>query len=199
MDLGDIRRSEVPLQEATSCLQRITQGDRAARNQLFEVLYTDLRAQAAALLRQERAEHTLQPTALVHESWLRLIDQARIEPTSKGHFLALAAQAMRRILVDHARTKKRDKRGGDWARVELADALPSESEGLSHLDLLDIDEGLSHLREQSEHLASIAELRFFGGLSNEETAEALGLSRATVVRDWRVAKALLSARMKGPE
>jgi RNA polymerase sigma factor (TIGR02999 family) len=184
-------------QEATSCLDRASRGEGDARARLFEILYSDLRAQAAAQLRNERAGHSLQATALVHEAWLRLIDPSQVAPNSRSQFLALASKVMRHILVDHARAKNREKRGGGLARVELGEDLAVDRQGDDSMAILDIDEALEHLRAQSEHLAKIAELRFFGGLSNEETAEALGLSRATVVRDWRLAKAMLSSRLRG--
>lgn len=177
--------------EATACLLRFASGDRAAKDKLFDVVYSQLREQAASYLRHEGPGHTLQSTALVHEAWLKLIEQDQTAVKNKGHFLALAAQAMRRILIDHARTKKREKRGGAWERLNLDEAIVvKDDQGQD--DLLAIDQALEQLREKSEHMARIVELRFFGGLSNEEIGESLGLSESTVVREWRAARATMS-------
>lgn len=177
--------------EATACLLRFASGDRKARDELFEVVYTQLREQASSYLRHEGPGHTLQPTALVHEAWLKLIDQDEVAVKSRGHFLALAAQAMRRIMTDHARTKKRQKRGGAWKRMNLEEGLVVQDDQ-GHEDLLAVDQALEKLRQSSEHMAKIVELRFFGALSNEEIAEALGVSESTVVREWRAARAMMS-------
>lgn len=181
---------------ATSSLLELARGDRGARDRLFALLYDDLRARAAALLRRERPDHTLQTTALVHETYAHLIEQERIDVTSKGHFLALAAQAMRRILIDHARTRARGKRGDGRARVELAEEVePGVS--TDPLFLLSVDEALERLQERSERLARIVELRFFGGCTLEEVADALESSRDKVARDWLAARTLLSRSLAG--
>jgi len=177
--------------EATACLLRFASGDRAARDELFEVVYSQLREQASSYLRREGPGHTLQSTALVHEAWLKLIDQNQVAVKNRGHFLALAAQAMRRILTDHARTKKRQKRAGARERLNLEEGLVvQDDQGLE--DLLAIDQALEKLRESSEHMAKIVELRFFGALSNDEIAETLGISESTVGREWRAARAMMS-------
>jgi len=163
--------------------------DRGAGERLFELVYPQLRALAFHLLRGERPDHTLQPTALVHEAWLKLIDQSSVDWANRAHFLGIAAQAMRRILVDHARGKKRQKRGVGWERVDLEGAPPELSgEGV---DLVELDEALDRLREQSERQVRVVELRFFAGLTHEEIARVLDVSERTVEREWRMARAWL--------
>ena len=151
------------------------------------LVYADLRRKAAAYLRRERAGHTLQPTALVHEAYLRLVDQNRVAWQSRAHFLAVAASMMRRVLMDHGRRQKAKKRGGPPSRVtldeHLAPSVPRE------VDLMALDEALD------EQKARIVELRAFGGLEVEETAEALGISPATVKRHWAFALAWLQQRL----
>lgn len=181
-------------EEATTCLLGLER-DPASRKRLFEMLYADLKAQAAALLRKERPDHTLQATALVHEAWLKLIDPDSLQTNDRKHFLALAAQAMRRVLVDHARGRGREKRGGARARVELDEGVAvAEPESQ---DLVAIDEALTRLYAQSERLGKLVELRFFAGLSREDAAEAMGISEATATRMWRVAKAELTRQLEG--
>ena len=180
--------------EATTHLTLWTGGDASARERLFLMVQADLRAMASGCLHAERAGHTLQPTALVHEVWLRLIHKEKVEVQSKGHFLALAARAMRQILVEHARSKDREKRGGAWRRVELSEDPTVPIQG-DELDLLALDRALERLKERSEHLAQLVELRYFAGLQREEVAEALGVSNAKVGRDWRAARGLLSKYM----
>lgn len=166
----------------------------SGETRLFDALYGELRALAAAHLRRERADHTLQPTALVHEAWLKLSVEEGVTGGGRSRFLALASQAMRRILVDHARGKGRDKRGAGAARVDLdpdrmAVVDPEE------LDLVALDEALDALAEVSERQARVVELRFFGGLPEEEVAAVLGVSGRSVQRDWKIARAWLLARM----
>lgn len=189
---GGDSNEEVLRSEATSCLVRLAAGDAAAKGQLFELLYAELRERASAYLSQEKAGHTLQSTALVHEAWLRMIRQDRAAVKSKGHFLALAAQTMRRIMIDHARTRTRQKRGGAARRVDLDEALIPPNDERAYEDLLAVDQALEALRQKSERMARIVELRFFGGLSGEEVAEALDVSPSTVVREWRAARAVMS-------
>ncbi len=193
--MEDSGAEEALRNNATSSLLGLSRGDRAARDRLFRLLHADLRAQAAAYLRGERPGHTLQATALVNEAWMRMISQEKVEMESKDHFLALAAQAMRRVLVDHARAKQRKKRGGRWQRLELDSGVVAEDKDKG-LDVLAADEALVRLKKRSERLASVVEMRFFGGMTIEEVARIQGVDRATVGRDWRAAKALLSAFMK---
>jgi len=161
---------------------------------LMALVYDDLRKLAAWHLQSERPDHTLQPTALVHEVYLKLAAQNPVDWQNKAHFFALAAQIMRHILVDYARTRYREKRGGAQTRIALEDALhlssPSDSE------LIALDEALNALARKDPRKSLIVELRYFGGLSIEETAEALGVSSTTVRREWTMAKAWLRREMR---
>lgn len=175
-------------------LDRAVDGDPDAAALFMQALYDDFRRVAAAQLRHEPPGHTLQPTALVHEAFLRLIDQKRVHWQGKTHFIAVGAQAMRRILVDHARASKRAKRGGERKRVELEERVmvsPRDND-----DVLAIDEALDILATLDPRQAKIVELRFFGGMTNEEVAEVLGISRATVDRQWRAVKAWLREQLE---
>ncbi len=163
---------------------------------LAEVLYDELRAMARQRLRLEREDHTLQPTALVHEAWMRLVDQTRVDLRGRAHFLALASQSMRRILVDHARKKKSAKRGGRWQRVGLESGF-APAPGSDPLDLVALDAALTTLRKLSERQAQVVELRFFGGLELKEVAQVLEVSLSTVERDWRFASAWLTEELRG--
>jgi RNA polymerase sigma-70 factor (ECF subfamily) len=165
-----------------------------ARDQLVGVVYNELHRRAAACLRGERRDHTLQPTALVNEAYLRLVDQ-RAAWQNRAQFLGVAAQMMRRVLVDHARRRRMAKRSGKWLRVTLHDHV-AEVPG-PDVELLDLDAALTRLAAFDPRKSEIAELRFFGGLSLEETARLLDLSVATVERDWRAGRAWLFAAMKG--
>lgn len=164
-------------------------GDKEALDQLVPIVYEELRRQAARYLRRERVGHTLQTTALIHEAYLRLVDQKNVEWQNRAQFFGIAAQLMRRILVDHARTKKRAKRGGSDIRVSLgeADAFVKAQE----LDVVALNEALERLEQIDEQQSKIVELRFFSGLTVEETAAVLNISPATVKRDWSMAKAWL--------
>lgn len=180
--------------EATQILIRISEDPRASSERLFDLVYDMLRRLAADFLARERGDHTLQPTALVHEAYMKLIRQEEMNWRNEAHFMAIAAQAMRRILVDHARTKKRSKRGGDWDRVELhPDLSPAEESGM---DLVRLDAVLDQLREGYPRQARVVEMRFFAGLPNEAIARALDVSERTVERDWRFARAWLTDAMK---
>jgi len=163
------------------------------RGALLELAYSELRRQAAGLLAREREDHTLQPTALVHEAWLKVADQTRVAFQDRRHFLAVASQAMRRVLVDHARTKGASKRGGDWSRVSLGGTpdAPLEDE----LDLLDLEQALSELERIDERRARVVEMTWFGGCTADEVGEALGISARTVGSDWRFARAWLLERL----
>ncbi|HET6890448.1 MAG TPA: sigma-70 family RNA polymerase sigma factor, partial [Pyrinomonadaceae bacterium] len=168
-----------------------------ALDKLLPVVYDELRKQAARYLRRERAGHTLQTTALIHEAYLRLVDQKNVHWQNRAQFFGLAAQLMRRILVDHARTKKRAKRGGSDIRVSLTGAkVLAKSEDL---DVVALDEALDRLAQIDEQQSKIVELRFFSGLTVEETAEVLSISPATVKRDWSMAKAWLHRELSSNE
>jgi RNA polymerase sigma factor (TIGR02999 family) len=171
-------------------LAGIDRDNRAAIvERLMPLVYDELRGVAARYLRGERAGHTLQPTALVHEAFLKLADQSRIDWKGRTHFCAVAANVMRRLLVDHARARKRRKRGGGRAVRELAEeAVPAE---LSESEVLDLHDAIERLAKLDERQARVVELRFFGGLNMEEVAEALGVSKRTVEDDWTHAKAWL--------
>jgi RNA polymerase sigma factor (TIGR02999 family) len=179
-------------ERTTGLLAAAQNGEPGSEEQLFEALYGELKRMAGGLLREERAGHTLQPTALVHEAWLRLIDAREAGPGGRGHFLGLAARAMRRILVEHARARQRLKRGGEWRRVDLvAEVVDAGAEN----EILAIDGELDVLAGLSERQARIVEMRYFTGLSLEEVAEALGLSTRSVEREWRFARAWLGDRL----
>jgi RNA polymerase sigma factor (TIGR02999 family) len=160
----------------------------------MRVVYADLRRRAAAYLRSERTDHTLQPTALVHEAYLRLAGQERILWQNRVHFFGIAAQMMRRILVDHARRRRRGKRLGRAVMVTLDDRIGAAKSRSD--DLLMLDEALAELAAIDPQQGRIVELRYFGGLSERETAEVLGVSRSTITREWQTARAWLHRRMR---
>lgn len=166
------------------------EGDRAVLNQMLPLVYDELRRQAHRYLRRERPNHTLQTSALINEAYLKLVDQRAVQWQNRSHFFGIAAQAMRRILVDYAKTRNREKRGGAAADLPLEEALLVAATGQS-IDLLALDEALTRLALLDEQQARVVELKYFSGLSIEETAEALGISPATVKRDWQMAKAWL--------
>lgn len=174
--------------EVTELLQAWSDGDQEARDRLFPLIYEELRRCAAAYLRRERPGHTLQPTALVHEAYLRLVGR-RAPWRNRAHFFGVASQMMRRILVDHARARRRDKRSGRWTRVTVDETVRMKAP--RDVDLLDLDSALTRLAAFDPRLSEVAELRFFGGLSLQEAGELLGISRATVERDWQTARAWL--------
>jgi len=182
--------------DVTELLQAWGGGDLNARDRLLPLVYRELRRRAAAYLRRERRDHSLQPTDLVHEAYLRLVDQRRAAWRNRGQFFGVASQMMRRILVDRARAHRMAKRSGRWARITLDEAVvPTRP---TDVDVLDLDAALSRLAAFDERKSRIAELRFFGGLSLEETGEALGVSVATVERDWQAARAWLFKTLSGP-
>ena len=164
-------------------------GEADASGQLFPLVYDELRRIAHRQIGREQPGHTLDTTALVHEVYLKLVDQTRVQWADRSHFFAVATQAMRRILVDYARKYCSDKRGGEAIRVSLDDANPAV-EGRAEL-LLAVDEALSELGKLDERLSRVVECRFFGGLTEEETAEVLGVTARTVRRDWSKAKGWL--------
>jgi len=175
-------------------LREWSDGKPEALDKLLPLVYDELHRQAASLLRKERPGHTLQTTALINEAYLKLIDRRDVNWESRTHFFAVAAQAMRRILVDYARAKHREKRGGDNIKLSLEDAtlIATKEKGV---DLIALDEALNKLAERDEQQARVVELRYFSGLSLEETAEALHVSRATVARDWEAARAWLHRQL----
>jgi RNA polymerase sigma factor (TIGR02999 family) len=181
-------------QDISRLLRQWSDGDHAALEELLPLVYEELHRQAARYLRRERAGHTLQTTALIHEAYLRLIDQRDVQWESRTHFFAIAAQMMRRVLVDYGRAKHREKRGGNDVQlpIEVVTLVADEGNGI---DLIELDEALTRLAKMDQQQARVVELRYFGGLSLEETAEALRFSRATVARDWDVAKAWLRREM----
>ena len=169
-------------------------GDVAARDDVIRGVYQELRRMADRYLRLESPGHTLQPTALVHEAYMRLIDQTQVSWQNRAHFFGVAAQMMRRILVDHARTKQRDKRGGPARKLSLNEVM-NVAKGPA-ADLVALDAALESLAQIDPRKSRVIELRFFGGLSVEETAEVLEVSPQTVLRDWKLAKAWLYQEMK---
>ena len=178
--------------DITQLLIAWSDGRREALDDLMPMVYADLRRVAAGYMRREGAGHALQPTALVHEAYVRLIDQKQVKWRNRAHFFGVAAGLMRRILVDHARRRRAEKRGGDWERVTLTgDEVATDTH--KEIDVLALDEALERLAEFDPQQERIVELRYFGGLTIEETAEIVGISAATVVREWTIAKAWLRA------
>lgn len=177
--------------DITEQLRVLNEGSPFAQSDaLLGLVYDELRRQARRYLRSERGGHTLQTTALVHEAYLKLARQEDLVWQNRSHFFAIAARLMRQILIDHARTKQRAKRGGAGYDVSIEKAL-TVADGTTDFDLLALDEALTRLDAKEKLLAKIVELRFFSGLSVEETAEVLGVSESTVKRDWQMAKAWL--------
>lgn len=196
----------VKQQEATRLLNRASDGEIAAAADLLPLVYDELHALAEAYFRNERDDHTLQPTALVHEAYLRLVDQTSIEWKSRNQFFVIAARAMRNILVDHARTRGRLKRGGlpgqpgHWQEVTLGaveHALAHSADGGEDIDIERLGVALEGLAALDERKARLVELRFFAGLSEADAAEVLGISRSTASEHWRMARAWLLRTMKG--
>ncbi len=172
-------------------------GDGDALERLTPLVYQGLKRLAGKRLQGERPGHTLQPTALVHEAYMRLVDLRHVEWQDRSHFFAIAAQAMRRLLVDHARKHRSAKRGGADRKLSLDEV--GELSATRAPDLVALDDALTSLAEIDPTKASIVELRFFGGLSNQETAKVVGCSRSTVVRHWRMAKAWLHSELSNRE
>jgi RNA polymerase sigma factor (TIGR02999 family) len=181
--------------EITTWLTSWRDGDQAAGERLFGVVYPELRRIAARFLHHERLHHTLEPGALVNELCIRLLGSEPITYRDRAHFFAIAAQTMRRILIDYARARTADKRGGEQQRVSLS-AVDGWSPVAGHEDLIALDQALSKLEKADPRAARVIELRFFGGLQEEEIAEVLGVSVITVKRDWRVARAWLIGRLQ---
>ena len=188
-----------PANDVTRLLDDLSAGKEQAFDELLPLVHSELRRRAASYLRRERQNHTLQPTALVNEAFMKLVEQRNVRWQNRAHFFAVASQAMRRILVDHARTHQRVKRGGSAPQVTLDEAMiAAESRSI---DLLALDEALERLAALDERQARVVELRFFGGLSVEEAAEVLNISPATIKREWSMAKAWLHAELsaKAPD
>jgi RNA polymerase sigma factor (TIGR02999 family) len=182
--------------DVTLVLKDVRGGSREAADRLLPLVYDELRRLAQSRMSRERRDHTLQATALVHEAYLRLVDQTRVEWQDRTHFFAIAAQAIRRILVDHARRHGRLKHGGELAKVTLDDELTPQLAGeQSNIEILDLDEALTALAVEHPDKAKVVEMRFFGGLTEEETAEILGVSTRTVGRYWSFAQAWLYRSM----
>jgi RNA polymerase sigma factor (TIGR02999 family) len=180
----------MPTGEVTRLLAQVRSGDAEAPERLIALVYAELRKLAARHMRRERPGHTLQATALVHEAYLRLVGQREVEWQNRAHFFAIAAQVMRRILLDYARQRRALKRGGMDKRITLDDALSISDD---HLDqILSLDESLRKLALKDPAQSRLVELRFFAGMTVEETSEALGISTATVKREWSHAKAWLN-------
>lgn len=180
--------------DVTALLEAWSEGNLEARDRLIPLVYADLRRRAAAQIRRERSGHTLQPTALVHEVYLRLVGQNRAAWRNRTQFLAIASEMMRRILVDRARARKMAKRSGRWARITLAD--DAAKGGPKEIDVLDLEQALHELSTLDQRKARVAELRFFGGLSLDEVGQVVGTSVATTMRDWQAARAWLFRRLR---
>ena len=185
--------SQDPSQIVGELLAKWRTGDQEALQALVPLVYKDLRALAHGYLKRERPGHTLQTTALVHEAYLRLVGQRPFEAENRKHFVAVAARLMRQILVDYARTRGAAKRGADRTiELDTAVAMPQ----MPNTNVVALDDALKLLAQIDEQQSNIVELRFFGGLTTEEAAEVLGISRSTAKRDWNVAKAWLARQMK---
>jgi RNA polymerase sigma factor (TIGR02999 family) len=182
-----------PRHDVTALLDEWSRGDRAALGQLLPLVYAELRRIAARQLGKERAGHTLQPTALVHEAYLRLVDQRRVDWQNRAHFFGVAAQIMRRILVDHARRHAAGKRGDGAQRISIDDA--HDVAAAAGLPIVTLDHALDRLEKIDADLARIVELRAFGGLTIEEAAHVLDVSPSTAKRDWRTARAWLNREL----
>jgi RNA polymerase sigma factor (TIGR02999 family) len=179
----------MPPSDVTALLHKWTAGDKSAMDRLTPLIYAELRKLARRHLRRERRDHTLQSTALVHEAWLRLVDQKQTQWQDRAHFFAISSQMMRRILVDHARAQQREKRGAGATVLALDEAIDVPRE--RSLELIALDDALDDLARLDARQSQVIELRFFGGLSIDETAEALGISKATANRDWVTGRAWL--------
>ncbi len=181
-------------QHVTQLLIELTGGERAVLDELLSLIYGELRSLAANYLRRERPDHTLQPTALVHEAYMRLVDQTQVNWQNRAHFFGVAAQMMRRILVDHARAHNASKRGQEFQKLALDENI--DQAFVRGAELIALDDALKLLIEVDPQKARIVELRYFGGLSVEETAEVLGVTPITIKRHWRITKAWLYGQMQ---
>lgn len=183
------------LSSVTAILNRVREDKSSAYGALLPLVYDELKGLAAAYLRKERVGHTLQPTALVHEAYLRLVDQKGVDIQNRKHFLAVAARAMRQILIDYARRYRAAKRGGDRLRITLDEALAPDKK--PDVDLIALDDALTELEKMDERKSRVVELRFFGGMTNEEAAHVLDVSPKTSEADWYMARAWLRRSMSG--
>lgn len=181
-------------QDVTQMLRAMSEGEASAPERLLPIVYDELRRLAHGYMKNERSDHTLQATALVHEAYIQLVDWKNVSWQNRAHFFAAAAQMMRKILVDHARERNALKRGGGARTIALDDAVSFPDQ--SNVDLMSLDAALSELESFDPQQAKIVEMRFFGGLTIEETAHAIGVSDSTVKREWQIAKAWLYNRMK---
>ena len=184
-----------PAPDVTRLLLSWSQGNQAALDELMPLVYGELRRLASAYLRRERSNHTLQSTALVHEAFMRLVNQQEVQWRNRAHFFAIAAQMIRRILVDYARAQHTEKRGSGSVKLELDEAMAAPLESGFDLDLLALNDALDQLSQLDARQSRIVELRFFAGLSIEETAEVMKLSPASIKREWNTARAWLFREM----
>jgi RNA polymerase sigma factor (TIGR02999 family) len=184
----------VPRSNVTQLLVEVSNGNRNSLDHLLPLVYDELRGLAEAFMRRERLNHTLQPTALVHEAYMRLINQQHVNWENRAHFFSIAAETMRRILVNYAHANQAAKRGGAETRISLDEAISFP--GKDEIDLVSLDDALKRLSEFDEQQSRIVELRFFGGLTVKEVATVLGLSTTTVEREWRAAKAWLHDQLR---
>ena len=183
--------------EVTQILREWSGGDQRAPERLMPFVYDELRRLARAFLARERGGHTLQPTALVHEAYVRLVDQTRVDWQNRAHFYAIASRMMRRVLIDHARAHVTDKRGGAAVHLSLEDVQVSVEERAA--SLVALDEALARLALVDERKSRVVEMRFFGGMSDEEIAEVLGVTTRTVLRDWKKARLWLYRELSPDE
>src|SRR5215468_11615513 len=194
MSGGFCHMASGPAPDVTRLLSNWSNGDQAALDQLLPLVYGELRRLASAYLRRERSNHTLQSTALVHEAFMRLVNQQEVQWKNRAHFFAIAAQMIRRILVDYARSQHAEKRGSGAIKLELDEAMAVAHSG-PEVDLLSLNDALDRLAQLDERQGRIVELRFFAGLSIEETAEVMHLSPASIKREWQTARAWLFREM----
>jgi RNA polymerase sigma factor (TIGR02999 family) len=184
-----------PSREITRLLRQVEPGDPASAERLFVAIYPDLRRMARSMMRRERAGHTLQPTELVHDAFLRLVDQSALRDVDRVRFLGIAGRAMRQVLVDHARRRGSQKRGGELRRVTLDDALAADGIGIEAL--LELDRMLAGLEAAHPRAARVVELKVFGGLVAHEIADVLGVSKRTVDGDWALGRMWIARALAG--
>lgn len=195
MTLNGSSMASGPAPDVTQLLAKWSGGDQAALDELLPLVYGELRRLASAYLRRERSNHTLQSTALVHEAFMRLVNQQDVQWRNRAHFFAIAAQMIRRILVDYARSQHAEKRGSGAVKLALDEAMAVPQASGTDVDLLGLNDALNRLAELDERQGRIVELRFFAGLSIEETAEVMNLSPASIKREWQTARAWLFREM----